>query len=197
MTRKKEHPPAPFKGGTFGNNSPLISLLFPSYGGAGVVGRGMFLFVCHQQTRACDKSPAKKSDDETGCRHCELAKQSRLSRLYLDCFVPRNDGTCSTSLRGTKQSREPDNVRVNDFVIIRPQRLHQTEENDWGLFYSTYYFSLDCFVPRNDVLHVPSLRACEAIQRKNRRHYFSILVTLPFEGGWRMESIFKSDNCLL
>ena len=40
------------------------------------------------------------------------------------------------------------------------------------------------------VLQNLSLRACEAIQRKNRRHYFSILVTLPFEGGRRMESIF-------
>ena len=46
--------------------------------------------VCHWQTRACDKSPAKKSDVETGRRHCELAKPSR----------------------------EPDSVRINDFVII-------------------------------------------------------------------------------
>ena len=29
-----------------------------------------------------------------------------------------------------KQSREPDSVRNNDFVIIRPRRLHQTGEND-------------------------------------------------------------------
>ena len=50
------HPPAPFKGETFGYNSPLIPLLFPSFGGgrgwlAGVVkGRGMFsllvIFFC-------------------------------------------------------------------------------------------------------------------------------------------------------
>ena len=35
-------------------------------------------------------------------------------------------------------------------VIARLQRLHQTEENDWEIFYSTYYFSMDCFVPYND-----------------------------------------------
>ena len=35
-----EHPPTPFKGGTFGHNSPPIPLLWR---GQGVVGRGMFL----------------------------------------------------------------------------------------------------------------------------------------------------------
>jgi len=49
----------------------------------------------HCERRAWDKSPAKKSDDDTGRRHCDCEarsrKQSRLSRLYLDCFVSRNE----------------------------------------------------------------------------------------------------------
>ena len=65
------------------------------------------------------------------------AKQSRLSRLSLDCFVPRNDGTCSTSLRGTKQSRDLDSVRVNDFVIIIGAKQSRLS-----------HLSLDCFLLR-------------------------------------------------
>jgi len=57
--KQKKHPPAPFKGGTFGHSSPFEG------------GRGMFLL-----------------------------------------FVISSEA---------KQSREPDNVRVNDFVIISLQ----------------------------------------------------------------------------
>jgi hypothetical protein len=39
---------------------------------------------------------------------------------------------------------------------------------------------LDCFVvpPRNDDTDITSLRACEAIQIRNKHNYFAILVTL-------------------
>ena len=70
--------------------------------------------VRHYKRRAWEESPAKKSDDDAGRRHCDCEARSR------------------------KQSRDSDSVRINDFVIIRAVDLSNP----------LIPYTLDCFLLR-------------------------------------------------
>ena len=83
----------------------------------------------HCERRAWDKSPAKKSDDDTGRRpghrHCEHSEAIQIESLVSGLLrvlrqalqPPRNDGVTSfVIISEAKQSRKPDNVQINDFA---------------------------------------------------------------------------------
>ena len=54
----------------------------------------------HCEQRAWEKSPAKKSDDDTGRRHCDCEARSRKQSR-----TPDSERYTISSLKGTRQSR--------------------------------------------------------------------------------------------